>query len=166
MIRNPIDVATRVSPNLSALIASRLNRSVSAEDITLVTIRDFVTDALSDAFTETEQLHHFDINESLLDELDALIEEFGETALAIDFVQEMASEPLSRVIDTVINADNQENPATLETVKDALTSGLAANLVGMGVLDEDEDDVLLAEIESLIDRHGPDALAEMFIRYE
>jgi hypothetical protein len=166
MIRNPIDVATRVSPNLSALIASRLNQSALAEDITLATIRDFVTGVLSDAFTETEQLHHFDINESLLDELDALIEEFGETALAIDFVQEMASEPLSRVIDTVINADNQENPATLETVKDALTSGLAANLVGTGVLDEDEDDVLLAEIESLIDRHGPDALAEMFIRYE
>jgi hypothetical protein len=36
----------------------------------------------------------------------------------------------------------------------------------VGVLDEDEDDVLLAEIESLIGRHGPDALAEMFIRYE
>ncbi|MBS0424507.1 MAG: hypothetical protein JSR71_08830 [Proteobacteria bacterium] len=166
MIRNPIDVATRVSPNLSALIASRLNRSAFAEDITLATIRDFVTGVLSDAFTETEQLHHFDINESLLDELNALIEEFGETALAIDFVQEMASEPLSRVIDTVINADNQEDPATLETVKDALTSGLSASLVGAGVLDEDEDDVLLAEIESLIDRHGPDALAEMFIRYE
>jgi len=166
MIRNPIDVATRVNPNLSALIASRLNRSAFAEDITLATIRDFVTGVLSDAFTETEQLHHFDINESLLDELNALIEEFGETALAIDFVQEMASEPLSRVIDTVINADNQEDPATLETVKDALTSGLSASLVGAGVLDEDEDDVLLAEIESLIDRHGPDALAEMFIRYE
>lgn len=166
MIRNPIDVATRVSPNLSALIASRLNRAALAEDITLATIRDFVTGVLSDAFTETEQLHHFDINESLLDELDALIEEFGETALAIDFVQEMASEPLSRVIDTVINTSERENPATLEMVKDALISGLSANLVGSGVLDEDEDDVLLAEIESLIDRHGPDALAEMFIRYE
>ena len=166
MIRNPIDVATRVSPNLSALIASRMNRSEPGDDITLATIRDFVTGVLNEAFTETEQLHHFDINESLLDELDTLIEEFGETALAIDFVQEMASEPLSRVIDTVINADDQENPVTLEMVKDALISGLSANLVGAGVLDEDEDDVLLAEIESLIDRHGPDALAEMFIRYE
>ncbi|MBS0298852.1 MAG: hypothetical protein HRU78_11270 [Gammaproteobacteria bacterium] len=166
MIRNPIDVASRVSPNLSALIAHRMNRSEPGDDITLATIHDFVTGVLSDAFTETEQLHHFDINESLLDELNALIEEFGETALAIDFVQEMASESLSRVIDTVINTTDQENPATLETVKDALTSGLSASLVGAGVLDEDEDDVLLAEIESLIDRHGPDALAEMFIRYE
>lgn len=166
MIRNPIDVATRVSPNLSALIAHRMNRSEPGDDITLATIHDFVTGVLSVAFTETEQLHHFDINESLLDELNALIEEFGETALAIDFVQEMASESLSRVIDTVVNSSDQENPPTLETVKEALMSGLSASLVGAGVLDEDEDDVLLAEIESLIDRHGPDALAEMFIRYE
>jgi len=98
--------------------------------------------------------------------LNALIEEFGESALAIDFVQENASEPLSRVIDAVINDRDQENPPTLEAVKDAMISGLLASLVGAGVLDEDEDDVLLAEIDALIDRHGADALAEEFIRYE
>ncbi len=66
----------------------------------------------------------------------------------------------------MINDRDQENPPTLETVKDAMTSGLLASLVGAGVLDEDEDDVLLAEIDALIDRHGADALAEEFIRYE
>lgn len=166
MIRNPIDIASRVSPNLSALIENRVNRSEVGQDITLAVVRDFVTGLLTDAFTETEQLHHFDINESLLDELNALIEEFGETALAIDFVQENASESLSRVIDAVISERDQESPPTLETVKDAITSGLSASMVGAGILDEDEDDVLLAEIEALIDRHGPDALAEAFIRYE
>ena len=166
MIRNPIDIASRVSSNLSALIEDRVNKSELGQDITLATIHDFVADLLSDAFTETEERHHFDINESLLDELDALIEEFGESALAIDFVQENASEPLSRVIDAVVNDRDQENPPTLETVKDAMISGLLANLVGAGVLDEDEDDVLLAEIDALIDRHGADALAEEFIRYE
>ena len=166
MIRNPIDIASRVSSNLSALIEDRVNKSELEQDITLATIRDFVADLLSDAFTETEERHHFDINESLLDELDALIEEFGESALAIDFVKENASEPLSRVIDAVINDRDQENPPTLETVKDAMISGLLASLVGAGVLDEDEDDVLLAEMDALIDRHGADALAEEFIRYE
>lgn len=166
MIRNPIDIASRVSPNLSALIENRVNRSELGQDITLGVVRDFVTGLLTDAFTETEHLHHFDINESLLDELNALIEEFGGTALAIDFIQENASEPLSRVIDAVINEKDQESPPTLEAVRDAITSGLSAGLVGAGVLDEDEDDVLLAEIEALIDRHGPDALAEVFIRYE
>lgn len=166
MIRNPIDVATRVSPSLSAIIEDRINRSEPEQYITLVTIHDFVTGLLTDAFTETEQLHHFDINESLLDELNALIEEFGETALAIDFVQRTASEPLSRVIDSVMNDKDQENPPTLETVKNAIISGLSASLVGAGVLDEDEDDNLLAEIDALIDRHGADALAEEFLRYE
>ena len=166
MIRNPIDIASRVSANLSALIEDRVNKSELEQDITLAIIRDFVAELLSDAFTETEERHHFDINESLLDELNALIEEFGESALAIDFVQENASEPLSRVIDVVVNDRDQENPPTLETVKDAMISGLLASLVGAGVLDEDEDDVLLAEIDALIDRHGADALAEEFIRYE
>lgn len=145
MIRNPIDIASRVSANLSALIEDRVNKSELEQDITLAIIRDFVAELLSDAFTETEERHHFDINESLLDELNALIEEFGESALAIDFVQENASEPLSRVIDVVVNDRDQENPPTLETVKDAMISGLLASLVGAGVLDEDEDDVLLAE---------------------
>ncbi|MBL0011624.1 MAG: hypothetical protein IPP22_12935 [Nitrosomonas sp.] len=166
MIRNPIDIASRVSPNLSALIENRVNKSELEQEITLASVRDFVTGLLSNAFTETEQLHHFDINESLLDELNALIEEFGESALAIDFVQENASEPLSRVIDAVINDRDQESPPTLEAVRNAMISGLLASLVGAGVLDEDEDDVLLAEIDALIDRHGADALAEEFIRYE
>ena len=166
MIRNSIDVSTRVSSNLSTLIAGRLNRAELGEVITLVDIRDFVTGVLTEAFTETEQLHHFDINESLLDELNALIGEFGETALAVDFVQESAREPLSRVIDAVINAQQQDHQATLGVVREAMMSGLTARLVGEGVLDEDEDDDLLAEIDALIDRNGSNALAEDFIRYE
>lgn len=166
MIRNSIDVATRVSPNLSMLIENRLNRTELEQAITLADMRDFVTGVLTEAFSETEQLHHFDINESLLDELNALIDEFGETALAVDFVQESASEPLSRIIDTVINDKDRKHLQTLGMVREAMVSGLSASLVGAGVLDEDEDDDLLAEIEALIGRHGADALAEAFIRYE
>ncbi|MCB1949312.1 hypothetical protein [Nitrosomonas sp.] len=166
MIRNPIDVSTRVSPNLSALIENRLNVADSDEYITLAVMRDYLTNMLSAAFTEAEHIHHFDINDSLLDELDALIEEFGETALASDFVQNSASEPMTRVIEAVINSRDQENPPTLETIREAIAMGLPARLVGDGVLDEDEDDALLEEIEALIDRHGDDALAEEFLRYE
>ena len=166
MIRNPIDVASRASPNLSALIEGRLNNAEPEEYITLAVMREYLTGLLSAAFAETEQIHHFDINESLLDELDALIEEFGETTLANDFVQNCASEPMSRVIDAVINSRDQENPATLETVREAIITGLPASLVGDGVFDEDEDDALLAEIDTLIDRYGADALAEELMRYE
>ncbi len=166
MIRNSIDVSTRVSANLSAFIESRLNHAEAEEYITLAIVRDYLIDMLSVTFSETEQIHRFDISDSLLDELNALIEEFDETALANDFVQVCASEPMSRVIDTVINSTDQDNPPTLEAVREAIVKGLPARLVGDGVLDEDEDDVLQDEILALIDRYGSDALAEEFIRYE
>lgn len=166
MIRNPIDIATRVSPELSVLIESRINSSEVEEYITLGSIRELVTGLLTKAFVETEQLHHIDIKESLLDELNALIEEFGETALAIDFVQVLASEQLSRIIEAIMNDRDRETPPTLEVVRNAIISGLAASLVGAGVLEEDEDDSLLVEIDALINQHGVDALAEGFLRYE
>ncbi|MBA4142967.1 MAG: hypothetical protein H0X43_08155 [Nitrosospira sp.] len=166
MIRNPIDVAIRVSPNLSALIESRVNDADAEEPPTLATIRAFAGDLVPPTWNETERLHHFDIDASLLDELDALIEEYGETALAIDFARSNASEPLSRVIEAVVNDENRENPPTLETAREAIISGLPARLIGEGVLEDDEDDTLLSEIEGLIRRYGADSPAEEFLRYE
>jgi len=166
MIRYPIDVASRVSPKLSMLIESQVNEPDAEQPITLATVRGFIAGLLPTAFNETERMHHFDIGPSILDELDALIEEFGGTALAIDFVQTLASEPLSRVIEVVVNDDNRENPATLGTVKEAIVGGLPTRMVGDGVFEDDEDDNLLAEIEALIERHGADSLAEEFLRYE
>jgi len=166
MIHNPIDVASRVSPNLSALLRSRVDNPDAEQAVTLRAVRRFLADLLPAAFNEAESLHHFDISESLLDELDALIEEFGDTALAVDFVQANASEALSRAIESVLNDDNRENPPTLDTIRDALLAGLGARLVGDGVLEDDEDDTLLSEIDALIQLFGADTLAEGFIRYE
>ena len=166
MTRNPIDIANRVSPRLSALLRSRVNNPACEQPVSLMAVRRFLADLLPEDFKEAEQLHHFDVSESPLDELDALIEEFGATALAIDFVQASASEPLSRVIEAVVNDENRENPPTLDVIRDALLAGLGARLVGDGVLEEDEDDTLLSEIEALIEHSGPDTLAETFLRYE
>ncbi|MDT3706390.1 MAG: hypothetical protein ROZ09_06145 [Thiobacillus sp.] len=166
MTRNPIDIASRVSPRLSALLRARINNPESEQPVTLIAVRRFLADLLPTDFNEAEQLHHIDIDESLLDELDALIEEFGASALAVDFAQAYASEQLSRAIEWVVNDDNRENFPTLATVREALIGGLGARLVGDGVMDEDEDDTLLAEIEALIEYFGADALAENFIRYE
>jgi hypothetical protein len=166
MIRNPIDISSRISPELSSLIESIIDQSDTDEPVTLASVRSFITRELPPEINETEQLHHFDNNESLIDELDAQIELFGESAAAIDFVYAFASEQLSRAIEEVVNDENQEYPATLGTVREAITNGLAGRLVGEGILDEDEDDVLMPEIENLIDRFGPDATAENFLRYE
>jgi hypothetical protein len=166
MIRNPIDIASRTSPELSGLIEAIVNQLDSDEPVTLAAVRSFIENELPVNLSEDEHLHRFDTCESLVDELDALIEGFGESAAAIDFVSAFASEPLSRAIETVLNDENRENPPTLGTIREALASGLAARLIGDGVLEEDEADMLMPEIEELIERSDAEALAENFLRYE
>lgn len=166
MTKNPIDVSSRVSPQLSALLNSRTTNPDCEQPVTLIAARRFLADLLPDDFKEAERLHHFDVSESLLDELDALIEEYGATALAIDFVKANASEPMTRAIDSVVNDDNRENPPTLAVIREYLLNGLGARLVGDGVLEEDEDDSLLDEIDALIEQFGADTLAEELLRYE
>jgi hypothetical protein len=166
MTPNPIDVASRVSPQLSALLGSRVDNPECEQPVTLMAVRRFLADLLPADFKETERLHHFDISESLLDELDTLIEEYGATAVAVDFVQVKASEALSSAIESVLDDENRENPPTLSVVRDAIVGGLGARLVGDGVLEDDEDYTLLSEIEALIEQFGADTLAEEFLRYE
>ena len=166
MTRHSIDVATRVSAHLSALLISRINDPESDQPVTLRAVRRFLGDLLPRDFNESERMHHFDVRESLIDELDALIEEFGATALAVDFSQVTASEPLSRAIEAVAGDENRENPPTLATIREALLAGLGARLVGDGALEDDEGDTLLPEVEALIERFGPDTLAEELLRYE
>lgn len=166
MIRNPIDAAARVSPQLSALIESRVNDPDAEQPITLAQVRTFMADLLPGPFKAAERMHHFDVAESVMDELDTLVEEYGKDALAVDFARVSASEPLSRVIEAVMNDENRENPPTLAAVRQAMIAGLLSRLVGEGVLEDDEDDPLQAEVEALIDHYGGDALAEGFLRYE
>jgi hypothetical protein len=166
MIRNPIDIASRVSPELSSLIETLSSRFDAGEPVTLASVRSFIRRELPDEMEEDEELHHFDVDESVIDELDELIEQFGESAAAMDFIYAFASEALSRAIEAVMDDENRENPPTLEDVHEAILDGLGGHLVGEGVLEEDEDDVLVPEIESLIGRYGADALAEDFLRYE
>lgn len=166
MIRNPIDISTRVSPELSRLIESIIDQLETDEPVTLGMVRSFVMNDLPEELSDAEEMHHFDIDESVVDELDMLIDGFGESAAAIDFVHAFASEQLSRVIETVANDENRENPATLADVRRALATGLAGRMVGDGVLEEDEADALAPELDVLIQRFGPEAAAEGFLRYE
>lgn len=166
MIHHPVDVASRVSANLSALLRSRVNDPESEQPVTLIDVRRYFARLLPPDFREAERFHHADVDVSLLDEMDALIEEYGEDVLALDFVQASASEQLSRVIESLVNDENRENPPTLSAVKEAIIGGLGMRLVGEGVLDEDEDDTLLSEIDALIEQFGADTLAEELLRYE
>jgi hypothetical protein len=166
MIRNPIDIATRVSSELTSLIETIIDQLESDEPLTLGIIRKFITYDIPKEMSEVEEMHHFDVDESVIDEVDELIEEFGESAAAVDFIYAFASEQLTRVIEAVLNDDNRENSPTLETIREAILDGLPGRLVGDGVLEKDEDDQLLPEIDNLIERYGGDALAEEYLRYE
>ena len=104
--------------------------------------------------------------ESALIELDDLIDEYGGDMLAVSFVLAKASEDLSRVIEAASNDPALPDQPTLGAVREAMLQGLTARLAGDGVIEADEDQTLLAEIDALIERHGNDAIAETFTRFE
>ncbi len=162
MIRNPID--TSISPELARLISDRVNDPEIEEPVTLASIRRFASSILPREYEESESLHRIDDGASLLDEIDALVDQFGTDSNAADFLKDEASEALSRLIQAAMEAS--DNPPTLHDVREAVFSGLAAKLVAQGALEEDEDETLIQEIDELIARFSEDALAERFLRYE
>ena len=165
-IRASIDVSTRVSPELSEFIDKLVNDPDRDEPPTLDGVREALRQSVSEA-TWNEDLLHPQDRDSLVVELNRLIDEFGPEAPAVDFLSSKASEALSRVIETAMVRVTQRRRPTLEAVRDAMVSGLTAKLVGDGTLETDEDGgVLLAEIDELIRQFGKDAPAEMFVRFE
>lgn len=159
----PIDIASRVSEELSQILESAVNDPDADEPPTLGSVRDFIADMTGGDREESDRLH-FEENQSLLAEVDELIELFGRDAPAIDFVSVKASEDLTRVIEAVM--DTGVSPPSLAVVRDAMQQGLVARLAGEGIIDQDAGETAYSEIETLIERYGEDAAAETFLRYE
>ncbi len=164
-MRASIDVATRVSPQLSDLIEKMVNDPDREQSPTLGQVRDSMQDTIGPVAAQVASLHPQD-RTSLTVELDELIEEYGEEAPAIDFVAAKASEALSRVIEAAMDDPSLPEEPTLEAVREAMFNGLTARLIGHGTLEPDEDATLLEEIDVLIQRYGQDAIAEDFMRFE
>lgn len=158
-----IDIASRVSPALSVILEAHANDPDALQPATLGSVRAFLTSSEAADRYEADRLHP-ETARGLMTELDDLIDEFGDDAPAADFVTVQASEALSRVIQAVL--DHAATPPTLGVVQSAMADGLVARLVGEGVLEDDEDDTLQAEMEELIARYSSDVPAEPFIRYE
>lgn len=163
-IRLPIDVATRVSPELSDILEKLVNDPDREEPPTMEEVRALVEEGDASA-AELGLLHPQD-KTSMLSELDGLIEEFGGDVLANDFVISKASEGLSRIIETAMSDLSLHRRPTLAMVREAMAGGLTAQLVGDGTLDPDDEGTLLAEIDNLIEHFGADAMAEDFVRFE
>jgi hypothetical protein len=160
----PIDVATRVSAQLSKLVESLVDDPDRDEPPTLDDVRKALERSGS-AHAAQAALHPQE-RDSTLAEVDGLIEEYGSDALAHYFIAAKASEGLSRIIETAAADRNLPRAPTLGRVRQAMVEGLTARLAGDGTIDPDEDANLLAEIDVLIRRYGPDAVAEHFIRFE
>ncbi|MCL4470031.1 MAG: hypothetical protein ACYC05_11900 [Sulfuricella sp.] len=162
-MRPLIDIASRVSEELSQILESAVNDPDIDESPTLGSVRKIIAESQAGESFEADRLH-FDQSQSLLEEIGGLIEQCGDDAPAIDFVTVKASEDLSCVIEAIMNTG--ASPPTLEVVRNALLQGLVARLVGEGAIDPDEDETLQEEIETLIVHYGKDAAAENFLRYE
>jgi hypothetical protein len=163
-IRPSIDIATRVSAELSALFAKTAADPDRESPPTLGDVRALLRHRSAPA-RQTEFLHPKD-TESLLVELDALIEEYGPEAAVADFTGALASEGLSRLIEAVINDPALPKRPSLAVLREAMAGGLIARLAGSGAIDEDDHTALLAEVDEFIRRYGKAVPAENFIRYE
>jgi hypothetical protein len=155
----PEDVFENSSDALSAVIAEVLSDDEVAQPATLASVREAV---LAEVETVTIPLNRFssEQRQALQDEVDALIEEYGEDSLAVRFQKPWASEPLRLLIEAGL--DELGEP-TLGGLFEAAEQGLLANLIGEGAIDDDEAQTVIAELQGLIERHGNEALAEDFL---
>ena len=157
----PIDVYENTSEAMSTVVQEVLNHDDIAQPATLADVREEI---LKDVKTATIPLNSFspDQLQDLRNEIEALIDEYGADASAVRFLKPRASQALTRLIEAGI--DKRGEP-TLSQLFDELEQGLLAELIAEGEIDDDEAQTVTAELQSLIDKHGTDAVAEEFVRY-
>lgn len=155
----PEDVFENTSDELCAVIENVLADEAVDQPATLADVHRAV---LAKARSMTAALNRFspDQWQRLCEEIESLVDEYGEDALAVRFVKLWASEPLQRLIEAGLDEIGEP---TLEALFDATERGLLAHLIGQGEIDDDEAQTVVAELSGLIARHGPDALAEEFL---
>ena len=155
------DVYENTSEDLSTVIQKVLGDEEIAQPATLASVREEV---LKDVKTITIPLNTFATErlQELRNEVEALIEEYGNDALAVRFFKPRASQALTQLID--YGMDKLGEPS-LSQLFNELEHGLLAKLIAEGELDDDEAQTVTAELQALIEKHGPDAIAEEFVRY-
>jgi hypothetical protein len=162
----PIDAASRVSEEMSSLLESLVNNPDLDLPVTLGVVRNKLKLTLAGLGLEPDR-HAFGNEQSLYAEIEALIEEYGEDAPALDFLAVKASDALSDLIEALLDDfEDEDVAATLGRVREAIVDGLAARLAGDGVIGEDEEQTLLAEVDALIERYGEDTLAEDVLGFD
>ena len=164
-LKAPTDADSRASTQLSAIIEVLSEDANRSQLPTLEEVRN--------ALENIEQLKSEPVavllpaeRESALLELGDLIEAFGSDACAADFIDWMASEELSQVIDAALIEAHFSGMPTLGGVRAAMAGGLCMRLVDDGVLEQDDEASLFDEMDELIGRYGENQAAETFVRFD
>ncbi len=154
------DVYEQTSEALSAVIHKVLDDRRIGQPATLAQVRKEIMKGIK---TATAPLNRFsnDKLEELRDEIDYLIEQHDEDSLAVYFMKPRASQALTVLIDACV--DNLGEPS-LAQLLDEMENGLLRELTAHGEIDVDDEQNVIAELQALIDEHGPDAIAEEFAR--
>lgn len=160
----PIDPDAQVSPELSEVMSSLLDNPEILEPVTLDTVRSVLLHTLDG--DDPDEAPRIGLEETLLAEVEQLIDEYGEDALAGDFVSTSASDALSEFIEAVLERADDEVEVVLGDVRDAVDQGLLAELEGAGLLESDDAQALVAELDGLIERYGADMPAEDLLRMD
>nr|SPS05072.1 conserved protein of unknown function [Candidatus Nitrotoga fabula] len=161
----PIEPESRVSEALAEAMEEIINDPDLEGPVTLALVRDKLQEQLAMEGIEAER-HEFGNEESLYAEIEALIDEFGEDAFAMDFTTVKASQELSSVIESILDDSEADIAPTLEAIREAMANGYLAQLVGSGVIETEDEESLMGELDSLIERYGPETLAEDVLGYE
>jgi septum formation topological specificity factor MinE len=154
------DVYEQTSEALSAVIHKVIDDRRIAQPATLAQVRKEI---MRDIKTGTAPLNRFsdDKLEELRDEIDHLIEQHGEDSLAVHFMKPRASQALTILIDAGVDKLGE---ASLAQLFEEMENGLLAELTARGEIDVDDEQNVIAELQALIEAHGPDAIAEEFAR--
>lgn len=160
----PIDPDAQVSAELSEVMTSLLNNPDMPEPVTLGMVREVIVQSLDRE--DLDEAPRIGLEDTLVAELDQLIDEYGEDTLAGDFVSSSASGALSEFIEAVLERAEDDVEVVLSDVRDAVDQGLLAELEGEGLIESDDAQALIAELEVLIERHGEDFPAEELLRMD
>jgi len=160
----PIDPDAQVSAELSEVMTSLLNNPDLPEPVTLGMVREVIVQSLDSE--DLDEAPRIGLEDTLVAELDQLIDEYGEDALAGDFVSASASDALSEFIEAVLERADDDVEVVLSDVRDAVDQGLLAELEGEGLIESDDAQALVGELDALIERFGEDLPAEELLRMD
>jgi hypothetical protein len=161
---NPIDPDAQVSAELSEIMSSLLGNPEVPEPVTLGMVRDVLRHSLDNE--DLEEAPKIGLEETLLAELEQLIDAHGEDALASAFAAVSASELLSELIEAILERGDEDEAVVLGDLREAVDQGLLAELEGEGLIESDDVQALVAEIDALIARYGADLPAEDVLRMD